>query len=69
MAFIYRASCDVFILLCNLTRRYFQDSNNDDEEERHQFGVSENVLDQSAPLHIGTVDEDEHTWSNRRTKQ
>lgn len=51
----------VFTLLCDLTSCHMLDSHNDDEAECHQFGVSENVLDQSPALHIGTVNEDEHT--------
>lgn len=63
---VYSASYRAFTLLCNLTGGQSQDSYNDDEEERHQLGVSESVLDQSAPLHIGTVNENEHTYTNKR---
>lgn len=48
-------------LMYNLTTENFLHSHSDDKEERHEFGVSENVLNQGPPLHVGTVDEDEHT--------
>lgn len=63
---VHFASHGALALLCNLTRGQSQDSYNDDEDERHQLGVSENVLDERAPLHIGTVDEDEHTYTNKK---
>lgn len=48
------------------TNGQLQDSYDDDEEERQEFSVGENVLNQSPPLHVGTVDEDEHAWRNQR---
>lgn len=59
----YLAFPHEFLLLLSLTTGYLQDSYNNDEEKWHQFGISEDVLHQSPPLHTSTVNEDEDTWN------
>lgn len=43
------------------TINYLDDAHCDDEEQRHDLGVGENILNQSAPLYISTVYEDQNT--------
>lgn len=48
------------------TMNYLDDAHCDDEEQRHDLGVGENILNQSAPLYISTVYEDQNAWGKRR---
>lgn len=47
------------------TLNYFYNTDCNDEDEGQDLGVGKDILDQSSPLHIGTVYKDQHTWDGK----
>jgi hypothetical protein len=49
-----------------LTSSELNESSDHDDEESQQFGVGEDVLHESCPFHLPTIDESQHTCNQAK---